>query len=537
MTAAADPSAPAATTVLYGDGVTAETPRAMRADDGGMSGRRPDGEPFAAVVETHTSVILMLGDRTYKVKRPVDLPFLDLSTLAARMANCRREFELNARIAPDVYLGVVQLRDLIGETGLDGEPAVVMRRMPTSRRLTNLLAAPEQRGEARRCVEGVADLVARFHASLTPVAGYGLAGTMARLWREGHEQTERFTGALLDHETWDETYRLAEEYLAGRTELLSARESDGLVRDGHGDLLTDDVYLLDDGVRVLDCLEFADDLRLGDVLMDIAFLMMDLTLHGAPELSRVLVDRYRQLDAESHPRSLEHHYVAYRAWVRAKVECLRHETGDPGAHRRAQAALDLCRREARAARVHLVPVGGLPGSGKSTVARAIIDRDERDWVLLSSDEIRKELAGLRPTTDAAAPFGQGIYDPAHTAATYAELLRRAGTALARGVNVLLDASWTDAQQRAQVELLAAEHAAAATPLVCTAPLDVCRERMTGRRSRPHVSDADYDVLRRMAEGHTAWAAATIVDTTATAADAAGQVLRVLDERPCLPRKG
>lgn len=494
-----------------------------------MTGRGPHGEPFVDVVETHISVLVLVGDRTYKVKKPVDLPFLDLSTRAARLANCRREFELNARVAPDVYLGVVQLRDLIGETGLDGEPAVVMRRMPASRRLSNLLTEPQQRSQARRCVEGVADLIARFHASLPAVTGYGLAATMARLWREGYEQTERFTGTLLDREAWEATYRLAEEYQAGRAELLTSREATGAVRDGHGDLLTDDVYLLNDGVRVLDCLEFADDLRIGDVLLDLAFLMMDLTLHGAPELSRLLVDRYRQLDAESHPRSLEHHYVAYRAWVRAKVECLRHGTGDEAAGPRAEAALELALSESRAARIHLVPVAGLPGTGKSTLARAIVDRDERDWVLLSSDEIRKELVGVHPTTGAAAPYGQGIYDPAHTAATYTELLRRAETALTRGVNVLLDASWTDPEQRARAERLAADHAALVTPLVCTAPLELCRERLSARRSRPHVSDADHEVLRRMAEQHTDWPAAAIVETTGTAEDAAAKVLRMLDE--------
>lgn len=424
-----------------------------------------------------------------------------------------------------------ELRQTLGATGDDGEPVVVMRRMPASRRLSTLLGDPDRRPEARRCDDDVAHLMARFHAALPPVRGYDLPGTMTSLWREGWQQTRRFAGDVLDAEALDETFALAAEYLDGRTGMLPAREHTGLVRDGHGDLLADDIHLLDDGARVLDCLEFDDRLRVGDVLLDLAFLMMDLTLHDAPDLSGALVECYRRLDAESHPRSLEHHYVAYRAWVRAKVECLRHEAGDVDARRRAPVALELSRREARATRIHLVAVGGLPGSGKSVLSRALVDLDDRDWALMSSDEIRKEFAGLPPTVDAGAPFGTGIYDAAHTAATYTEMARRATTALDRGINVVLDASWTDERQRAMLQRVAADHHAALTPTLCVAPLDMCRARLTARRTEPHVSDADHAVLRRMAERTTGWPDAVGLDTTGTPQRAAAELRAILDERP------
>ena len=549
-----------------------------------------DGEPFAVLAETHTSTLLMLGDRVYKIKKAVKLPFVDLSTRELRLANCRREIELNRRTAPDVYLGVGEFTEPGAEAS---EPVVVMRRMPAERSLSSLLKAG-RRAEAARCVDEVAELIARFHASLDAEKHYDLPGTMASLWREGWEQTQRFarspadhstphravavpgsalveggrgepgavTGAghceggrgepgnvlgaglavgdpresaLLDREALDETYALATEYLAGRRPMLTAREQAGLVRDGHGDLLADDVYLLADGPRVLDCLEFDRRLRLGDVLLDLAFLMMDLELHGAPELARALVDKYRQLDAGQHPRSLEHHYVAYRAWVRAKVECLRYEAGDPGARERAGAALELARSEARAARVHLVAIGGLPGTGKSTVAREIVESDERDWALLSSDRIRKQLAGLDPTAEVTTAFATGIYDTAHTAATYAEMARRAATALERGVSVILDASWTDSRERAVLQRLATDHHAALTQVRCDAPLDVCRARITARREGPRVSDADHAVLHGMSQHAAPWPEALTLDTTVPSQSAATHVLEALDDR--LVRRG
>lgn len=492
----------------------------------------PGGEPYARVFETHTSVITLIGDRAYKTKKPVRLPFVDLSTRDRRLEVCVQEVELNRRTAPDVYLGVTQLHDLIGPTGVENEPVVVMRRMPAARCLSVLLADPAQYARARRCVEDVAQRVARFHAALPGITDVDLPGEMARLWRDGMEQTEIFAGDLLEPAARDESYALAESYLRGRSDMLADRERAGLVRDGHGDLLVDDVYLLDDGARVLDCLEFDAALRIGDVLLDLAFLMMDLDLHGAPELARVLVNRYRQLDAERHARSLEHHYVAYRAWVRAKVECLKYQAGDTSARERAAAALALCRARSRAARVHLVPVGGLPGSGKSTLARVLVEADdERDWVLLSSDDLRKELAGLAPTDSAAAAYGEGIYDAEHTDATYAELLRRAGRALADGLNVVLDASWTDPARRAQVEDLGAHTHAVVTPVVCVAPPHVCRERLAARRAGPRASDADEEVLRRMAEQVADWPTAVEVETTGPAQSAAAEVLGLLDALP------
>ncbi len=490
-----------------------------------MDADLPHDEPFAALRETHTSVVILLGERAYKVKKPVTLPFVDLSTRELRRHNCDEEVRLNRRLAPDVYLGV---HELPPETSPGpGEPMVVMQRMPHRRRLSLLLG---QGGAAADCVRDVARQVAAMHAAEEPVHDYGLARTTQALWDEGHEQMRVFAGSVIDDALLDQVHSAAVEYLRGRRPLLDHREQAGLVRDGHGDLLTDDIFCLDDGPRILDCLEFDRRLRLGDVLADLAFLAMDLELHGALELARLLVDRYRQLDAETHPRTLEHHYIAYRAFVRSKVECLRHLQGEPDAAGRARALLALAGRHLRHGTVHLVLVGGLPGSGKSTVAEAITEADQtRDWSVISSDVVRKELAGLDPLSPSPAAYGQGLYRPDHTEATYAEMLRRAGIAVGAGVNVVLDASWTDPADRARAREHAESHAAALTELRCEAPEDVCLDRLAGRRG-PHVSDADAGVHRAMAAAAPGgWPEALTLTTHPVGRWSPAQVLTALVE--------
>ena len=279
------------------------------------------GEPYAAVVETHTAVVVFIGDRAYKVKKPVQMAFLDFRDRAARRADCDQEVALNRRLSPDTYLGVAEVR---GPAQTPGEPVVVMRRLPASRRLSTLVTAGVDVADALR---DAARRVAIMHEGLDPLPDIDLWELTDRLWRQGFTQLAELAGGLLDRRVLGECEALALSYLAGRRELFASRVRQGRVRDGHGDLLADDVFCLDDGVRILDALEFDPGLRLGDVLADAAFLAMDLERLGRPELARLFLDAYAEFTAETHPPSLEHHYVAYRAFVRAKVECLRSAQG------------------------------------------------------------------------------------------------------------------------------------------------------------------------------------------------------------------
>ncbi len=486
------------------------------------------GEPPTAPVrahETHTGVVFLVGDRAYKIKKALRTDFLDFSTPALRLAACEREVALNGRLAPDVYLGVSRLLPpgSTDGTSAGAEPVVVMRRMPDARRLSTLLREGHEVGPALRAI---ARMLAALHAGARPDAAVradGSAAALRRRWVANLGELRPFLGGVVDADVVAEVGTLALEFVDGRTALL--RERAGRVVDGHGDLLADDIFCLDDGPRLLDCLDFDDHLRHVDGLDDAAFLAMDLERLGDAGAAAAFLDRYAELAADPAPSALRHHYVAYRAVVRAKVACLRHAQGEPHAAPDARTHLDLGLRHLREGAVRLALVGGLPGSGKTTLGGALADRFGA--VLLSSDRLRKELAGIDPETPAPAAFRQGLYDPEHTEATYAELLRRAEALVARGESVVLDASWSAARHRDAAERLAARARTRLVRLRCTAAGGTTRLRLATRG--PTASDATAATAEALARTADPWPGATPVPTGGTvAASLAGASTAWLD---------
>ncbi|SQE00117.1 MULTISPECIES: hypothetical protein [unclassified Parafrankia] len=415
----------------------------------GLGGTPAPTPAPARLVETHTSVLVFLGDRVYKTKKPADLGFLDFRTREARQAACHAEVDLNRRLAPDVYLGVA---DVIGPDGNACDHMVVMRRLPAARRLSALVTAG---GDVCGELRAVARLLADFHTrcdTSAQITDAGSPATLRGLWDEGIRGVQPYLDSVLDASTIDAIGRLAGRYLDGRQPLLRERQHRELIRDGHGDLLADDIYCLDDGPRVLDCLEFDQRLRVGDVLADVAFLAMDLERLGRPDLAAFFLDRYREYSAESHPRSLENLYVAYRAFVRCKVACTRHAQGDRAAGAEARALASLALTNLRHGRVRLVLVGGTRESGRSELAADLADAE--GWTLL-----RAETTGSGPDDATGRTTDLG----------YDELLRRAGIAAERGETVVLDAPWTLRRDRDRAAALADATAADLVQLRCAHP--------------------------------------------------------------------
>jgi uncharacterized protein len=483
----------------------------------------PEGPAAPAVAETHVSWVVLLGDRAYKLLKPVDLGFLDHRSRESRARACRREVEVNRRFAPDVYLGVL---DVLDEGGAPRDHLIEMRRMPAGRRLSRLLAG----AEARERVAEVARAVAAIHAAAArsaEISRGGEPGRVAANWEQGLAQIDAVAGDdVVPGADRARVAALARAYLAGRGPLLVRRIAEGWVRDGHGDLLCEDVFCLDDGPRLLDCLAFDDALRHSDVLADAAFLAMDIEAHGAPALGRLLLDTWAGALGETHPASLADHYVAYRAHVRAKVACLRHGQGDAGAAAEARRLHDLCLRHLERGRVRLVLVGGSPGTGKSTVAAALGAR--AGWPVVRSDVVRTRVAG---PAGRAGPerYGEGRYAPARRAAVYDELVREAGERLGLGESVVLDASWSSEAERERARGAAGAASAEVVEVRCVAPAEVARRRIAERAARGgDPSEATAAIAARMAAEAEPWARSLPLDTdrplAETVEDAMGLVV-------------
>jgi predicted kinase len=344
------------------------------------------------------------------------------------------------------------------------------------------------------------------------------------LWEQSLLEIDGLSLAARDRHLVGDVRRLAHRYLDGRVPLLRERIAGGRIVDGHGDLLADDVFCLDDGPRILDCLEFDDRLRWGDVVNDAGFLAMDLEHLGRRDLATEFLADYRKHSGETHPITLEDHYIAYRALVRAKVGYLR---GTSDALVSAHSYLGQCHSHLLAGRVRLLVIGGLPGTGKTTVANAV--HDELGWPVLHSDVIRKELAGLDPLHPAPSSFGTGLYAPAMIDQTYEEMCARAQQLLEMGQSVILDASFSTENHRRLALSVAESTSSDGHEIRCLLPTEEAAKRLLARQvHHPDASDADPEIAARMAQQFDPWPAAFVVGTLPPVTDVVPAIIEHID---------
>ena len=272
---------------------------------------------------------------------------------------------------------------------------------------------------------------------------------------------------------------LATQFIAGRSVLFTARVEDRCIVDGHGDLLADDIFCLSDGeVEILDCLEFDDALRHVDVIDDAAFLAMDLEFLDGRELADQFLESYGRLSGDTAPSSLKHFYIAYRAVVRAKVDCIRVNQGHPDAAQDALRHVDMAVDHLQAGAVRLVLVGGGPGTGKTTVAHGLADRVGAQVV--STDEVRRELQQSGTVTGTAGVLDRGLYSPENVGEVYHAVLRHAHLLLAGGRSLILDGTWRDPRHRAAARQLAADTHSALSEILCVATAEAAASRVAGK---------------------------------------------------------
>lgn len=447
------------------------------------------GDPAGVhVCETHGAWVFLSGDRAYKVKRPVTLPFLDYSTLAARLAACDQEFAVNRALASGLYLGLRPLVQgagglVLGEPG-DRRPAVEyaieMRRFDAGQTLeARLLAGTLTDAE----IDSVGALLAAFHRAAPRCEGGG-ERFAARLRSDLADIAVFARGAIRERLAGWRRFAAAAVRRCGPE--LDARATRGLCRDGHGDLRAEHV-ILEPEPLVFDRIEFDAALRRTDVGSDIAFLTMDLERLGGRGAAERLTGAYAAAGGDPGGPVLRAILAWQRALVRLKVALI---AGDEEAADALAVLLDGLAWRARAAVVLLV--AGPPASGKSTLAAALAERLELPVV--SSDLVRKSLAGLAPQQRAPA----AAYSAASTAATYRELSARAAAALGSAPGVIVDATARTRELRR--ELLGSIAATVPALLIlCEAPPEELRRRALAREQiADHVSDATAAIALELA---------------------------------------
>jgi uncharacterized protein len=453
-------------------------------------GHRPER---VDVAETHISWVFLAGDRAFKLRKPVAFPFLDYGSAERRRAMCEEEVRVGRRLAPALYVGVRPLVRAdgswtLGEVGQTGDEHVVeMRRFDEARTLKALLThgvagAADIRSVARR--------IADFHRMAEEAApGSFDAGAVAATVSENFGTLLPYAEALGPRELVA-AHRFAITFLHAAHERLEARSTGGFVRDCHGDLRAEHVILEGDTVEVFDPVEFDPALRRIDVAADLAFLVMDLVELGADELAELLIDEYGAAGGDYGDRPLLFFYAAYRAWVRSKVACLRAAELEPSARGPALAeARDFGRLGRtlawRARRPLVVVICGASATGKTRLAAALASVS--GLAHLSSDVVRKELAGLAPTD--RAPDCE--YSHEASLRTYRELGKRAAGARE---GAIVDATFRRRTHRAGfAEALGGQ----ALYVECVAPAEVVAE-WARRRQRDHerVSDATAAITAR-----------------------------------------
>ena len=504
-------------------------------------------EPSSVTLrQTHISIVAIVPPRVYKVKKPVDLGFLDFSTLEQRRHYCEEEVRLNRRLCEATYEGVVPLVETSDGLRVDPpdptppvvEYAVRMRYLPEE----HFLDARLNRGDiSPTSIDRVADRLSAFYKERTSSPEVAEAGWIENLrvsTDENFEQTAEQVGDVLSAPVYDALRYYVDRFYDQKATLLHRRRAGGLVVDGHGDLRLEHVHLTDDRVCIYDCIEFNERLRHLDVANDIAFLAMDLDLHGRPDLARRFSARLAEALGDPELDRLIDFYKCYRAYVRGKVEGMQaREDGIPGperarSRRRAARHYQWALRYAVAGgRPLVIVVFGRSGTGKSTQAAALAAAT--GWAHLSSDRIRKTRAGVPLHRRSRPDERRRLYTDRMSDLTYMTLQQRA---VARGrthKGTILDATYSDPERR---EALRTALRSADLPYVfveLTADDETLRERLEGRDAASAAgSDARADDLEMLTERYRPPTALedpfhVRVDTEASPADTTRALLKAL----------
>ncbi|HSE36817.1 MAG TPA: AAA family ATPase [Blastocatellia bacterium] len=465
-----------------------------------------DDEHPIEIIRTHISVVLRGKHRVLKLKKPIDLGFLDYTTLEKRRDACHAEVELNSRLCAGNYDGVQAISRIDGELrfserGPVVEYAVMMKRLPAEQMLDRLLA----RGEVTEAIiQRIADRLSEFHrtAQRSPqMDALGSPDVIAGNWQENFDQTTRYIDRTIAAEAYESIREWVTRWLGEQQQLLRTRVTEGRICDGHGDIRAESICVTD-SLCIFDCIEFNERFRFSDVASEVAFLSMDLEARGRPDLGYYFSEQYEARFQDAELFRMLPFYRCYRAYVRGKVQSFRLDEAGLTEPERETAALRARRYFELAGRyaspLHrptVIAVTGLAGSGKTSLARAIAG--ELGLRVVSSDAIRKTLFEVKKRPE----YGAGPYSVEANRLTYAAGMQRGRELLSQQGGVVLDSTFRRKADRAMAREMALNASAEWRVIECRLAPELVRERLERRAMlKDGLSDAIWEThLRQQLE--------------------------------------
>lgn len=502
----------------------------------------PEPAGRVELVQTQMSFVLLAGDYVYKIKKPVNLGYLDYSTLEKRQLFCHKEVNLNRRLCPETYLGVVAINEYQGRYTIDGsgevvEYAVKMRRLPQELMMDALLV---ENRVSLEMIDRMAKKVAAFHKGARTggeIEKFGSLETIIHNTEENFSQTEKYFGRAISQQQYQGIMDYTRSFTKDNDILFKRRVWNGYIRDCHGDLHTAHICFRN-GICIYDCIEFNDRFRYGDVASEVAFLAMDLDHHGRADLSRSFVDSYIVSSRDGGLKKMLNFYKCYRAYIRGKVACFKLDDPYISEEERAKALedavgyFDLAYSYA-VSQPTLFITTGMVGSGKSVLAQALAGR--LGLVVISSDVTRKRLASIPETEHHFEEFDTGIYTPEFSRKTYDTMFAEAKSILSEGGSVIMDAAFIKSDERLRAMQLAEEAGARFFVLECRLEEGLTRQRLEQRLKEGSVSDGRWEVYLKQKERYQPPVEAppdkrVIIDSSQSVAETVRQVIDTVNRR-------
>ena len=458
------------------------------------------------IVETHISCLLLTGPYVYKFKKPLDLGFLDFSTLEKRKHCCEEEVRLNRRLAPELYLGIVAITGDERSPQINGdgpviEYAVKMVQFDRSRELDKLI----RQGEVTAgLIDKLAVNIAAFHGQARPAAHDSRFGTAEHILQPVADNLAQIKTMLVHDRQYSVRMLAIEQWTEKTFEKLkphfAKRKTRGFIRECHGDMHLGNMVLIGNEPVIFDCIEFSEPLRWIDVMSDVAFLAMDLHYHGRPDLAYRFLNAWLQETGDYEGLKVLRFFQVYRALVRAKVACIRlgqeHDNEQDNAQEKTEyhRHIDLAAAFVQPQQPVLFITHGLSGSGKTTITQSLLER--RCAIRIRSDLERKRLHYLPPNAKTGSAIAADLYSPASTDQTYDRLEKLAALVLTAGYPVIVDATFLQASRRRDFMQLAKTCNVPFLILDCRAGETVLEDRIQQRQqSGTDASEANLDVLK------------------------------------------